>query len=552
MYIESLSKSFVAMFESRKASIILGIACIGIVVFGVFFTGFGFDVNDEAYQTMNAMNPLINPQAILASSISNLYGRIFGFSLHSMRILTFILAVVTIASSTLYFYRRMPERINLAMLLFFTLVATSLCMPVKSRLIGWDCYAVLFTTLSLIAILRIWNGGGYKQVILLGLTAACAILSRFPDVVIVPVGVVAMFAVRNDGLRHGVSRSVVFLVSMILFMTVILGFIYEGDPMQWIVALRENFVSGHSVERLIANYIHTGKFELLDCVALCLFLVIVVRFGRGHGGYVVLALSLFVAVVLGVLIMKIDRIHYPVTRMLTSCIIIMLVVYVVKARQFRWRALFQALVILGCCVTPMAGSDGGTFKFMNTSTIPLVLILLSSIDDDFVVSVSRKMTYAVISACAVVMPFYTSRHTVFDGGWLDAVYSVDHVMLHGNTTTESRSRDIRDMIAEGRKVLPDNVMIIGDNNRRFFSEYLWGSRNMLWPHSWSSNILNDGDKVRILEGAINTGCVEDIAFVKYGADAVDYENNLMRASIEATGKYISEDYVWFVVFRCVR
>ena len=101
-----------------------------------------------------------------------------------------------------------------------------------------------------------------------------------------------------------------------------------------------------------------------------------------------------------------------------------------------------------------------------------------------------------------------------------------------------------------RSVVPDSPLVIGHNNRRFFSEYLWGSRNELWPHSWDDRIFDDEDKIDLLLEAIRSGAVGDIVFAKYGAnDSCDFERNPMRDAIEATGLYRSEDYRWFVVFR---
>ena len=57
---------------SRSLAVVLLACCAALVIFGIWFAGFGFDVNDEAYQTMNAMNPRINPQAILSSAISRM------------------------------------------------------------------------------------------------------------------------------------------------------------------------------------------------------------------------------------------------------------------------------------------------------------------------------------------------------------------------------------------------------------------------------------------------------------------------------------------------
>ena len=129
----------------RYSTIGLALLSCMAIIFGIHFVGFGFDINDEAYQTLNAINPTINPQAVLASYLSNIFGRIFGFSLYSMRILTFCINILSICAAACYYYSRYKD-LNKALILFILLFCTSLCVPVKSRLIGWDCYAILFTT----------------------------------------------------------------------------------------------------------------------------------------------------------------------------------------------------------------------------------------------------------------------------------------------------------------------------------------------------------------------------------------------------------------------
>lgn len=534
------------------ASAALGVCALALVAFGFYFVGFGFDVNDEAYQTMNAMAPHVNPQAILASAVSNIFGRLFGFSLYSMRILTFSLTVLSVGLAAAYYYRVRRDAAR-SLLLFILVLAASLCTPTKSRLIGWDCYAVFFTTLSMLSVVELWRGGGWRCVALLGFSAACATLSRFPDVVIVPVAVAAMFGNADGGARAGFRRVALFLLIYLAAMVVMLGLIYDGDPLRWVVSLRENLVSGHNAGRLVDAYIHTGRLDMLDIALLSGFLFFVCHCSGKTRMVRVAFLSLCV-VLLVVLFLKMDRMYYTVCRLLTASVVIPAAVYASLVCGYaRWRQVLRAFVLIGFCVVPMAGSDGGTTKFMNLTSIPVCLLLLSDVaGGKAVVAMTKRLVWCVLAVIGVAMPFFTARHTTFDGGWADARSEVGHVLLRGNTTTCQRAGEINEMLAEGRRVLPDSALILGHNNRRFFSEYLWGSRNELWPHSWSDRIFEDEEKVSLLADAIRSGAVRDIVFVTYGAnDHCDFEDNPMRRAIEATGEYRVETYKWFIVFRRV-
>jgi len=535
---------------ARFVTMVLTTLAIGLVVFGFYFVGYGFDVNDEAYQTMNAMNPRINPQAILASTISNLFGRVFGFSLYPMRVLTFFLTILSVGMSSAYYYR-VRRNMNQSLLLFILILAAALCTPTKSRLIGWDCYAVFFTTLSLLSIMEIWRGGGKGTVVCLGLFVACATLSRFPDIVLVPVAILAFFGC-DKGSKYGLAKnSVLFLLAYLAFMTLLLSFIYEWNPMRWIVSLNENLVSGHDVGRLVRAYIHSGRLDVLDIMLLSLFLFVVCHYISKERMRKVAFCGLFVLLV-AVLCLKMDRVYYPVCRLLTSCIVIMSAIYAASAYQeCRLKSIIRALVILGCCVVPMAGSDGGTFKFMNLTSIPVCLLMLSDVPSrKYAIQLSKSMVWCVLLSIGTVMPFFTAWHTTFDGGWYNARYEVDHSFLRQNTTTELRAAEINEMIDEGRCVIPDSSFILGHNNRRFFSEYLWGSRNKLWPHSWDDRIFEDQEKIDLLLEAVEDGDIHDIVFVKYGAnDTCDFDKNPMRNALEATNLYSTEDYRWFVVLR---
>ena len=535
---------------SRSLAVVLLACCAALVIFGIWFAGFGFDVNDEAYQTMNAMNPRINPQAILSSAISHIFGCCFGSSLYSMRVLTFLLTAAAVGCSTIYFYRSSRDS-NRAMLLFILLLASALCTPTKSRLIGWDCYAVLFTTLSMLSIARLWDGGGRWNLVLLGLFGACATLSRFPDIVIVPVAILALFLCDDSGRWGGLRKTAGFLAAYMVAMFLMLCLLYAGDPWQWVVSLRENFVSGHDVGRLVGAYIHSGRLDLLDIAMLLVFVFVVSRI-RGNVWLRYGAYAALFAVVTCVLFLKIDRMFYSVCRLTTAVTVIMAGIYAMASnRNERWWSISRAIVIVGCCVVPMAGSDGGTFKFMALTSIPVCMALLSHfVPGKRYAEAGLRTTWTILLSTALAMPFFTAAHTTFDGGWLNARHTVDHPLLQGNTTTEARAAEINEMIEEGRRVVPDSPLVIGHNNRRFFSEYLWGSRNELWPHSWDDRIFDDEDKIDLLLEAIRSGAVGDIVFAKYGAnDSCDFERNPMRDAIEATGLYRSEDYRWFVVFR---
>ncbi len=537
-----------SVLPSRYMTILLSFIALAVTAFGFYFLRFGFDVNDEAYQTMNAMEPLINPQAILSSTLSGLFGRCFGYSFLSMRALTFLLYVLSIGFSALYYYR-VKGNPRVALLLYILLLSASLCTPTKSRLIGWDCYAVFFTTLSMLSIVSVWRGGGWPRIVALGVLAGCATLCRFPDVVLVPVAVLAMFVCGGPAMR-GVHRSVLFLAVYSAAVLGLLSLIYGGDPLAWFESLRAGFVSGHHPGRLIGAYIHTGRLDFLDIALLLVFLFVAARF-LGEGWKRVAAYVFLFAVLAGVMFLKLDRVFYTVCRLLTAGVVMLSVVYVVVSKKKeRWRSLLQALVLLGCCAVPMAGSDGGTFKFMNITALPVLFALLPEMFKSRVGATAVRMVWVILLSIALVMPFFTASHTTFDGGWRDARAAVNHPLLAGNSTTETRASEINEMLAEGRRVVPDSAIIIGHNNRRFFSEFLFGRRNTLWPHSWDDRIFDDPDKISTLLEAVDSGKVGDIVFVKYGANDFygDFRHNPMREAIEATGLFRAADYKWFVVF----
>lgn len=537
------------IFQSRIFNIALWAAAILATAFGFWFVRFGFDVNDEAYQTMNAMDPHINPQAILSSVISGLVGKILGFSFLAMRTLTFFITVLSIASAAVFYFRRTASQ-NTSLFLYISLLCAALCCPVKSRLIGWDCYAILFSTLSLICICRLWSGGKIWDSAVLGILTACATLCRFPDIVIVPFACLGVLLV---GKSVGTKRILAMLGAQIgafaLTIFVLLSAIYTGGVAEWLDNLQSSFVSGHSVSKLMANYIHTGTLDLFDLVLLSLFIFLLSKVAKRNKYIMPLGLILLGVCILGVLILKIDRVFYPVLRLLTSCIIILLGCYIGAKKDFK--SALRALVVIGCCVAPMAGSDGGTIKFMNIPSVPVVLALLGGLSLGHFAIIAKRATYVILLSVMAIAPFYTAGHTVFDGGWRNATASVDHPLLHNNFTTSERAAEINEMLSQGRALVPEGSLIIGSDNRRFFSEYLFGSRNRLWPHSWSDNIFNDAEKVEALKNTIAADELQCIVMSKYGTmnDSAYWADNAMRNAIVQSGKYKTEEHKWFIIFR---
>ena len=224
------------------------------VVSPFYLMRYGINFSDEPYQIMSAMDYLQNPSTILSAYIYNLIGQCCDFSLLSMRAITAIISIITLLIPLLYFYnkrRNIWDTLCVGGIALFLMSAIQL----KTILVGWDILSNLFIALSTIILLYIVEAkrlvAGY---LLLGFFVALAIMSRIPNVVLIPI-VLCVICINSGAINNKLKDVISFVISMCVTMLFVIIYLY-GDINSYIIAWQEWGVSnGHDFLDLLKIYL---------------------------------------------------------------------------------------------------------------------------------------------------------------------------------------------------------------------------------------------------------------------------------------------------------
>ncbi len=235
---------------------------------------------DETYQAYCCTDYERAYLGMLSFFIGNIWMRLFGESLISLRVLMTICYIASVAIGCIYVRIKGFSILKTSLVYFlgvFGLVLSYL------PLYGWDSGAYPFTALGILALLLYLDRPSRQRAAVLGIAAGMMVLSRVPLVIFLPICCVLIFLNRKYSFSISKKQGqwgidcAIFLTTVLLSALSIIC-IMVGNPMNYISAIApENTVAAHKIsdigwifDRCIQHAYKTYVMLLPGCVALLL------------------------------------------------------------------------------------------------------------------------------------------------------------------------------------------------------------------------------------------------------------------------------------------
>lgn len=445
------------------------------VVSPFYLMRYGINFSDEPYQIMSAMDYLQNPSTILSAYIYNLIGQCCDFSLLSMRAITAIISIITLLIPLLYFYnkrRNIWDTLCVGGIALFLMSAIQL----KTILVGWDILSNLFIALSTIILLYIVEAkrlvAGY---LLLGFFVALAIMSRIPNVVLIPI-VLCVICINSEAINNKLKDVISFVISMCVTMLFVIIYLY-GDINSYIIAWQEWGVSnGH-------DFLDLLKIYLKDIVPyICLMGIIIMiylslYYLKQIGGnlkytkvkYLVMA---FWSSLLLLILYQYESLNIVTSNIYTS-IYILIALYILYKNQIgeNSKTIKKILfVVFLCSLVSAIGSNTGWFKVAH---IPSIICLLTLFLPYVTKTIKDTLTILLV-ALFLFLPYSKIRESFFDKGLSKTTAQLSVPYLNGIYTTNENKDLLNYVYEKERNSTAEDVLFVGFGRQMF--EYILDCR----------------------------------------------------------------------------
>lgn len=324
------------------------------------------------------------------------------------------------------------------------------------------------------------------MVLLMSIFVALAILSRAPNVVLIPIALAVILF--GDDNRYRIKRkAVLFLVSISLSMLLIVISIY-GDINSYIYAWQEwGFTGGHELN----NYINDSL--LLVCVMglvalVYLSFVAIKRYAtRSNSMKLNLIVVLFWLLFFMLLFYKYEQINILTNRLYTA-IYLWIIIYVWDKCRGKMNLQIKnkvLLIILLCSIIPSAGSDTGWFKIANVTSVVFLLPM-------FVATVSKiSKTTVMLLLVSILMysPCSKARELYFDEGLVQATARLNLSYLTGIYTAPANKEILMGVNEKEKHSLSKDVLFVGFGRQLF--EYMLNCRAHYAIHDFRGTLGNE-------------------------------------------------------------
>ncbi len=439
-----------------------------------FLMRYGINFTDEPYQIMNAMEYLQNPSTIFSSYIYNILGNTFGFELLKMRIIMAIISIVTVIIPVLYFYLK---RRSVWETMFVGGLALLLMSAIqqKSTLVGWDILSNLCLSFSTVIILTYMEGKkNIALMVLLGVFVAMTTLSRIPNIILVPITLIAI--IINKKYTHKFRDIVIYFASLCTSVLLIIKWIY-GDLNAYIIAWNEwGFTDNHNLLNLLEIYVN--DCQSLVCVIGLITLVyvslyVVSRYNtKTHlkSRKYIVALIWFIFFIK--LLYKYEFLNILTNSLYNSIYLLMLLYIYYKNRNNIVRAIQnrELLIIFLCSLVSAAGSDTGCFKIANITSILYLLPMFLPISS----KIANNTIAIVILSILMYFPCSKARESFSDEGIVQATTMLNLPNLTGIYTTPANSEILVDIYEAEKTSSVHDVLFVGFGRQIF--EYMLDCR----------------------------------------------------------------------------
>ena len=445
------------------------------VVSPFYLMRYGINFSDEPYQIMSAMDYLQNPSTILSAYIYNLIGQCCDFSLLSMRAITAIISIITLLIPLLYFYNK---RRNIWDTLCVGGIALFLMSAIQQKtiLVGWDILSNLFIALSTIILLYIVEAkrlvAGY---LLLGFFVALAIMSRIPNVVLIPI-VLCVICINSEAINNKLKDVISFFISVCVTMLFVIIYLY-GDINSYIIAWQEWGVSnGHDFLDLLKIYLkdivpYICLMGIIIMIYLSLYYLKQIRGNLKYTKVKYLVMAFWSSLLL-LILYQYESLNIVTSNIYTS-IYILIALYILYKNQIgeNSKTIKKILfVVFLCSLVSAIGSNTGWFKVAH---IPSIICLLTLFLPYVTKTIKDTLTILLV-ALFLFLPYSKIRESFFDKGLSKTTAQLSEPYLNGIYTTNENKDLLNYVYEKERNSTAEDVLFVGFGRQMF--EYILDCR----------------------------------------------------------------------------
>lgn len=441
------------------------------------YAGVGIFFFDEPYQILNCRDYLNSPLAPLTGWLSAVIGNVFGWDWLHFRYLAIGCTAVSILVGCVWMWHKTRAFVP-------TLLVGAACLvlatAMRTHLIvfGWDNFALLFTTLLMVAMLSTLEKPTWSKIVILSVLSALSLWVRVPDIVAVPIVAVALFFTHGE-YRLRLKRVIIYIAATVILSVVILLLLY-GSFSAYISALAANAIDSHSKFTILLTFFIGGisvafaslsffgandvlairfhnKWQRVVVIGVMTLILFYALFGRAISVYMFLT---------GFMMMFAGAVCY----------------YSVKTGR---KELALEIGLLFCLsLVPCVGSNTGLNKMIVFPLVPIVMAYLHMIKMPSVGST------AVSCACAMFL--FLPSHIKHGFGILDGVSVSTEVFTEGIFKGMSTSAEKKAILtAVQTDMAPymraDTKLMVLRANVDYVYEYMFNSRNEYLRHRFDAS-----------------------------------------------------------------
>lgn len=392
------------------------------MLFSIHNTLLGIDFVDTFYFASEFLYSdnisVFRPLTQLTYQISSM---IFGDYIYIYRIINWLILLTSYVSVFSIISFDFFKETKFVFLLSFAIVIGNFSLD-GTGLLNGTSYSVLFMTLTLISVYKILikKGSAFRNWLSITIYITLAILSRFPNIVIIPILLILLTFVLKDNYRTALLASCV--LSIILY--VLIGSILFGGVKEFIIQLKSSFItsttsegSNHGIMTLLNSYFHTLKDIVSNIKYLSVIFVIPFLsflFQNTYKTYVSVFILIFISSIIAFVYKRIDfSDSYNILCLFFAAefllVFILFAIHLIKREM--GMVSFDILIVMSSCAT-VAGSDTGLLFIGQLLFAFLPYIIYSIKKDVFIIKNSEIMIVVFSLVSLSVISFIYCRENI--------------------------------------------------------------------------------------------------------------------------------------------
>lgn len=251
--------------------------------------------NDEAYQALSCISYRNSPLAMLCFAVGNLWMRLFGDSLFSLRFLAFLCYLSAIGTGCIYLYKKTSIPLVLVSSVF--LISCLAANIGGFRIYNWDTGAYPSEVIALLSFFLFINRPTRLRAIFCGAAIGLMTLYRIPLICFIFLFIPLVFLTSKKGNRFSTANFKMAGLTLLSMAATILigGSMMCGSPSTYIASFNsENIITGHAVDSIGRKIWHwktltprvvINWMPLLSALACCIVYIAARRHKRTVAGF---------------------------------------------------------------------------------------------------------------------------------------------------------------------------------------------------------------------------------------------------------------------------